>query len=223
MRGKLIAVDGVDSSGKGLQSELLLKALRQKGEPVKKLRFPVYESESSAPVRMYLAGELGGVQDVNGYAASLFFAVDRYASFRCGWGRELAQGTSFVCDRYVSSNAIHQAVKVPDAERDGFLAWIDDLEYGKLGLPRPDLTLFLDMPVDVALRLMSGRYAGDESKKDIHESDPDYLRACHDAAVYAAEKFGWERIVCVENGVLLPPERIHEMIMERVERLYAGI
>ena len=216
MRGKLIAIDGVDSSGKGLQTQLLLEELEHRGMEVRKLRFPVYESDSSTLVKMYLAGEMGGVSDVNGYAASLFFAADRYASYKMDWGKQLEDGMNMVCDRYVSSNAIHQAVKVDRAERDSFLAWVMDLEYEKMGLPKPDLTIFLDMPVDVALSLMDKRYHGDASKKDIHEADRDYLLSCHDAAVYAAEHFGWARISCVEDGKLLAPQVIHEKVMALV-------
>ncbi len=219
MRGKLIAIDGVDSSGKGLQTQLLLEELERRGLPVRKLRFPVYESDSSALVKMYLAGEMGGVGDVNGYAASLFFAADRYASYKMDWGKQLEEGTSMVCDRYVSSNAIHQSVKVAEGEREDFFAWVMDLEYEKMGLPKPDLTIFLDMPVDVALSLMDKRYHGDASKKDIHEADRDYLLACHEAAVYAAEHFGWERINCVEEGKLLSPHVIHEKIMDRIDSI----
>ncbi len=217
MRGKLIAIDGVDSSGKGLQTRLLFEELQQQYPAVRKLRFPVYESDSSALVKMYLEGQLGGIHDVNGYAASLFFAADRYASYKSDWGKELEDGCVMVCDRYVSSNAIHQSVKVSPDERDAFLNWVMDMEYNKLGLPKPDLTLFLDVPVDVALSLMDKRYDGDESKKDIHESDREYLLACHDAAVYAAEYFGWVRINCVEDGKLLPPEVIHQKVMAYVD------
>ena len=220
MRGKLIAIDGVDSSGKGLQTQLLLEEMEQRGLAVRKLRFPVYESDSSALVKMYLAGEMGGVADVNGYAASIFFAADRYASYKTDWGKPLAEGQNMVCDRYVSSNAIHQAVKVPAAKRDEFLGWVMDLEYEKMGLPKPDLTIFLDMPVDVALSLMDKRYHGDQSKKDIHEADREYLLACHEAAVYAADHFGWARISCVEDGKLLSPHVIHEKVMALVNPLF---
>mgnify|MGYP004457263931 FL=1 len=223
MHGKLIAIDGVDSSGKGLQTDLLLAALQQKGERVRKLSFPVYSAPSSAPVREYLAGHFGGVNDVNGYAASLLFAVDRYASYKSDWERDYRDGCTFVCDRYVSSNAIHQSVKLPQGEREAFLRWVEDVEYEKMGLPRPDLTIFLDMPVEVALQLMKKRYHGDESLRDIHEADEDYLRACHEAAIFAADRLGWERIACVENGALLTPQAIFSQVLERVGRLYAAL
>lgn len=218
--GILIAIDGVDSSGKGLQSRMLFEALSEKYDNAIKVSFPDYDSESSALVKMYLSGQFGkAVDSVNAYAASMFFAVDRYASFKKNWGEQYNNGSVIVCDRYVTSNAIHQSVKLPIEKRDEFLHWIDDAEYNKLGLPRPDVVIFLDMPVDMAMKLMSGRYEGDESKKDIHEADIDYLKTCHKAAQYACEKFGWKRIECVKNGVLRTPEDIHREVMETVERV----
>ncbi len=218
--GILIAIDGVDSSGKGLQSRLLFDALSSRYENTLKVSFPDYESESSALVKMYLSGQFGkAVDSVNAYAASMFFAVDRYASFKKNWGEQYNNGAIIVCDRYVTSNAIHQSVKLPFEQRDEFLHWIDDAEYNKLGLPRPDMVFFLDMPVSKAMELMSGRYEGDESKKDIHEADTEYLVTCHKAARYACEKFGWKRIECVKNGILRTPEDIHSEILEAVERI----
>lgn len=216
--GVIITIDGVDSSGKGLQSGMLYEKLKSMSKETIKVSFPDYESESSALVRMYLSGEFGKSADsVNAYAASLFFAVDRYASFRKNWKGNYDGGQIVICDRYVSSNAIHQSVKLDDAQRDEFLSWIDDIEFNKFELPRPNIVFFLDMPVDMALKLMSGRYNGDESKKDIHEADAAYLKKCHDAAEYACDKFGWQRIECVKNGVLRSPEDIHNEIMSKLD------
>lgn len=216
--GKLIAIDGVDSSGKGLQSRLLYEAILKKYPDTLKVSFPDYDSESSALVKMYLSGQFGkSVDSVNAYAASMFFAVDRYASFKKNWQEQYNNGSIIVCDRYVSSNAIHQSVKLPKEQRDEFLSWIDDAEYNKLGLPKPSAVIFLDMPVEKAMELMLGRYEGNESKKDIHEADIDYLRACHNAAEYACEKFGWHRVECVKNGILRTPEDIHAEVMKIAE------
>ena len=218
--GKLIVIEGLDGSGKSTQLALLPEALKSKGIDCKSVSFPDYDSDSSALVKMYLAGEFGTKPgDVNAYAASIFYAADRFASFKKNWGEQYNNGSVIVCDRYVTSNAIHQSVKLPIEKRDEFLHWIDDAEYNKLGLPRPDVVIFLDMPVDMAMKLMSGRYEGDESKKDIHEADIDYLKTCHKAAQYACEKFGWKRIECVKNGVLRTPEDIHREVMETVERV----
>lgn len=222
-RGKLIVIDGVDASGKESQSNLLLSALARE-QSMEKVSFPDYESESSAPLRMYLSGQFGSnPQDVNAYAASLFFAVDRYASFKSRWGERLRAGVSILADRYVTSNMIHQTVKLPRPEWDGFLDWVDDLEYGKLGLPRPDLILFLDMPVDAVMKLMACRDQGDMARRDIHEKNVGYLRACYEAANYACDKFGWTRIRCAENSLPRPMADIHAEILRRVNDLYAGI
>ena len=217
--GVIITIDGVDSSGKGLQSKMLFDKLVSLDKKVTKVSFPDYESDSSAPVRMYLSGKLGqSVDSVNAYAASLFFAVDRYISYKQSWIENYNAGEIVICDRYVSSNAIHQSVKLPTKDRDEFLEWIDDVEYDRMGLPRPDVVIFLDVPVDVAMKLMSGRYNGDESKKDIHEADIEYLKKCHNAAEYACNKFGWQRIECVRDGVLRTPEDIHEEIMSIIKK-----
>ncbi len=217
--GVIITIDGVDSSGKGLQSRMLFEKLTSLGKKVTKVSFPDYDSDSSAPVRMYLSGKLGkSVDSVNAYAASLFFAVDRYISYKQSWIENYNAGEIVICDRYVSSNAIHQSVKLPCENRDEFLAWIDEVEYDRMGLPRPDVVLFLDVPVDVAMKLMSGRYDGDETKKDIHEADIEYLKKCHNAAEYACDKFGWQRIECVTDGVLRTPEDIHEEIMSIIKK-----
>ena len=217
--GVIITIDGVDSSGKGLQSKMLFDKLVSLDKKVTKVSFPDYESDSSAPVRMYLSGKLGqSVDSVNAYAASLFFAVDRYISYKQSWIENYNAGEIVICDRYVSSNAIHQSIKLPAKDRDEFLEWIDDVEYDRMGLPRPDVVIFLDVPVDVAMKLMSGRYNGDESKKDIHEADIEYLKKCHNAAEYACNKFGWQRIECVRDGVLRTPEDIHEEIMSIIKK-----
>ena len=158
---------------------------------------------------MYLAGELGGSADaVNAYAASSFYAVDRYASYKRFWQADYEAGALIVAARYATSNAIHQMAKLPPEEWDGYLAWLEDYEYRLLGLPRPDDVVFLDMPLDVAQTLLSARYEGDEKKKDIHERDSLYLRRCRQTALYAAERGGWHVIPCGREGKPLPPEDI---------------
>ncbi len=197
MSGKLIVLEGLDGSGKSTQLELL--RARLSGE-VRYVKFPAYESESSALVRMYLAGEFGSKpEDVNAYAASAFYAVDRYASFKTDWGKDYLSGATVVCDRYATSNAVHQASKLCGAQRDDYLDWLYDFEFSKLGIPKPDAVVFLDMPIEVSQKLMTGRYEGDEGKKDIHERDVAYLEHCRQAALYAADRLGWSIIHCAEG------------------------
>lgn len=215
--GKLIVIEGLDGSGKTTQVELLPKALEKKGLDSKTIAFPDYDDPSSTLVRMYLKGDFGtNADDVNAYAASLFYAVDRYASFKRYWGEYYNNGGIVISGRYVTSNAYHQMSKLPENEWKQYLDWLYETEYEKTRIPKPDLVIFLDMPIDVSDKLMSGRYSGDESKKDIHERDKEYLRKCHKAAIFAAENSGWKIINCSENGNPRTIEEIHRDILDSV-------
>ena len=202
MQGRLYVIDGLDGSGKSTQAQRVYEAMCSRGERVRLISFPDYKDESSALVRMYLGGEFpGGVDGVNAYAASSFYAVDRYASYMRHWKQAYEAGWTILATRYVSSNAIHQMGKLPSQEWPGFLDWLSDFEYTKLGLPRPDRIVFLDMPRAVADALIEHRYQGDERKKDIHERDRAYLLQCGKTAAYAARAEGWTVISCaVPNG-----------------------
>lgn len=213
MNGKLIVIDGVDASGKHTQTSLLYKKLKAAGRQVKKLEFPNYADASSALVKMYLSGEFGTrPSDVNGYAASVFYACDRYASYKKHWEDDYRRGDIMLCDRYTTSNAIYQSAKMPLDERDSYLSWLYDFEYGKLELPAPDLVIFLDMPPEYAAELMQKRYLDDQSRTDIHEKDFEYLRSCYEAAVHVCEKWGWTRIPCVKNEKIRSIEEINDEI-----------
>ena len=207
--GTLYVIEGLDGSGKATQTALLCDALRAEGHTLKHISFPNYKESSSALVRSYLAGEFGTSPDaVNAYAASSFYAVDRYAAFKKHWQRDYESGTVIVADRYTTSNAVYQMTKLPRGEWDGYLQWLEDYEYRLLALPRPDRVIFLDMPPEVSQYLLSGRYHGDESKKDIHEADAAFQRRCRESALYAAERLGWKVIPCAENGHPRPVEAI---------------
>lgn len=195
--GRLIVVDGLDGCGKSTQLQRLDAYFKESGKPYKQISFPDYENPSSALVRLYLDGRLGdSPSDVNAYASSSFYAVDRYASYKQFWQKEYERGDLIVAARYVTSNAIHQMSKLPTAAWDEYLDWLAEYEYDRLGLPRPDSVVFLDMPPAVADALVMSRYQGDAEKKDIHEKDAAYLAACRPAALYAAEKWGWHVISC---------------------------
>lgn len=221
--GILIAIDGVDASGKQTQTELLAKRLADEELPVRQVSFPAYDNPSSTLVKMYLNGAFGDKpSDVNAYATSVLFASDRFATFRTDWGRDYGGGKIIIADRYVSSNLIHQASKIDDAkEKDKFLIWLDNLEYGVFSLPRPDATIFLDMPPEYGAELMKDRRnkSNDGEVKDIHESDRAYLEKSYANAVYVAEKFGWKRIKCVENGTVRTVDDIHSDIYAIVKEL----
>jgi len=216
--GKLIVIDGLDGSGKSTQLGLLETYLKEQNCVYRQISFPDYEQPSSALVKMYLNGEFGDAADsVNAYAASSFYAVDRYASYKKFWEEGYLNGTPIVAARYATSNAIHQMAKLPKSEWDGYLNWLEYYEYEQLGLPRPDAVVFLDMPLHIAQKLMSGRYRGDETKKDIHERDLAYLKQCRESALYAAEKCGWTVITCGEGDLPLPPEKITAQLIELYE------
>lgn len=213
MSGKLIVIEGLDSSGKQTQTELLCKVLNEKGLSVKKISFPCYDSDSSALVKMYLAGKFGeNAEDVNPFAASSFYAVDRYASFKTDWGKFYNDGGIVIADRYTTSNMIHQAGKISDLkERDAYLDWLYRYEFLYLGLPEPDKVIFLEMPPCVSERLMKERtnkFTG-EKEKDIHEKDKSHLENSYNSAIYVAEKFGWTKVSCIKNDELRTIEDIH--------------
>lgn len=220
---KLVVIEGVDSSGKQTQTERLYERLVSENRSVEKIVFPNYDSDTSSLVKMYLGGEFGSKpEDVNPYTASAFFAVDRVGSIRSVWKEKLDGADIVIADRYVTSNMIHQASKIADEnERNIFLDWVYDFEYNKLEIPRPDLIIFLDMPVKYAMELMANRpnKITDESQKDIHESDEGYLQKSYDNAVSVAEKYAWNRISCVKDGKIRTIEDISEEIYELVKNL----
>ena len=209
----LIVLEGLDGSGKSTQLALLRDWLRARGAEPVATKLPDYDDDSSVLVRQYLGGRFGKQPgDVNAYAASLFYAVDRYANFKLKWAEDYAAGRVILADRYTTSNAYHQATKLPKAQWPGFFAWLEETEYGKLGIPRPDLVFYLDMPPEVSRGLISARYAGDEGKRDIHEADFDYLLACREAALAAAQAMGWMIINCAENSNIISIGSIHDSI-----------
>ena len=216
--GKLIVIEGTDGSGKSTQFRLLTEHLEQTRRSFKKLVFPQYAEESSALIRMYLGGEFGAKPtDVNAYAASTFYAVDRYASYKKVWGEWYEQGGLVVSDRYTTSNAVHQASKEKDPK--AFLSWLYDLEYDKLGLPKPDLVLYLDVPTDFTEKLLRHREQDTNTSADIHEQDTEYLATCRRTGKAAAAFYGWTVVECVREGKMRSIEDIHEEICRHVEKI----
>lgn len=215
--GKLIVLEGTDGSGKSTQFRLLTEHLTRDGRQFRQLVFPQYSEPSSALIRMYLAGDFGDKpSDVNGYAASAFYAVDRYASFKRDWGEWYAGGGLVLSDRYTTSNAVHQASKEPAETQGEFLRWLYEFEYEKLGLPRPDLTIYLDVPTEFTEKLMRHREQSTHTQADIHEKDLDYLATCRQTGRAAAEYYGWTVIQCVRDGKMRGIEDIHEEIYRHV-------
>ena len=217
--GKLIVIEGTDGSGKSTQFRLLTQRREAENLTFQKLGFPQYSEPSSALIRMYLGCEFGSSpSDVNAYAASAFYAVDRYASFKKVWGEWYENGGLIVSDRYTTSNAVHQASKVHQFDQNSFLQWLYDFEYDKLGLPRPNLTIYLDVPTDFTEKMMRKREADTHTSADIHEQDMDYLATCRRTGKAAAEYYGWTVIQCVKDGKMRTIEDIHEEIYRHVQK-----
>ena len=222
--GRLIAIEGLDGSGKGTQTERLYNRFIENGIKACTVSFPDYESPSSALVNMYLKGDFGNQpHDVNGYAASAFFAVDRFASYKTKWKKNYDDGEIVICNRYTTSNLFHQMVKLPREEWDSFILWLNDFEYKKLGLPAPDAVIYFDMDPDISQKLLAGRYNGDDSKKDIHEKNVEYIKSCRETALYAAEKLGWTVVKCFEGEKPLPIETIEETALKAIKKAFGEI
>lgn len=218
--GKLIVLEGIDGSGKSSQYRRLCERMESDGIVYNHIVFPRYEKESSALIRMYLNGEFGSnPNDVNAYTASTFYAVDRFASYRADWGKTYENGGLIISDRYTSSNAVHQGSKLADAELPDFFAWLADLEYTKMGLPKPDLVLYLDVDIQTSLARMKRRQADTDTKADIHERDVNYLERCLRTADYAADYFGWTRIVQTCDGQERSLEDINDDIYSAVRAI----
>lgn len=215
---KLIIIEGLDGSGKSTQVELLQKYFESEKIDYKKIKLPDYDSPSSTLVNMYLAGEFGkSADDVNAYAAGAFYAVDRFASYKLNWGKDYENGTLILADRYATSNSIYQMEKIDESKWDEYLDWSADFEYEKIGIPKPDAVIYLDMPVEISQRLMTDRYDGDENKKDVHEANVAFLNKCRKSALYAAEKQGWKVVSCSDGVNPLPIDEIHKKIVNIIK------
>jgi len=221
--GKLIVIEGTDGSGKSTQFRLMSEHLEKDGVAFKHLVFPRYSEESSALIRMYLGGQFGTKPtDVNAYAASAFYAVDRYASYKMDWGKWYEEGGLVLSDRYTTSNAVHQASKEQGSAREDYLKWLYEFEYDKLGLPRPDLTIYLDVPTDFTEKMLRGREAATNTQADIHEKDMQYLATCRECGRDAAAYYNWKVIHCVRDGAMRTMEDIHQEIYAAVKQCLEG-
>ena len=217
MKGTLIVLEGIDGSGKSTQYRRLCQHMTALGKPFHSVVFPRYDQDSSALVRLYLSGAFGTKpDDVNAYAASAFYAVDRFASYRLDWKPAYEAGGLILADRYTTSNACHQGSKLPDSELPAYFDWLYDFEYHRLELPRPDLVLYLDVELDMALAQMAERRRAGGGTGDIHEKDAAYLGQCLRAGRRAAAHYGWTRIACLRDGKMRDIEDIHEEIFSHV-------
>ena len=222
MKGKLIIIEsGSDASGKATQTNKLFEKLSKENSNIRKVEYPNYDSESSSLVKMYLRGDFGkNPSDVDPYIASTFYAADRYASFKTEWEDFYNKGGIVIADRYTTSNMVHQASKMDEKDRDKYLDWLFNYEFNLYKIPKPDCVIFLDVPIDFSQKLMENRknkITGDD-KKDIHESDIDYLRKSYNNALYIANKYNWKKIDCVKDGKLRSIDDIHDEIYNIVKQ-----
>jgi dTMP kinase len=222
-KGKLIVLEGIDGSGKSAQYRRICEKLKRDGIEYNHIVFPRYDKDSSALIRMYLSGEFGEhPEDVNAYTASTFFAVDRFASFKQDWGEKYRAGAFILSDRYTSSNAVHQGSKLPDGELHDYFAWLADLEYAKMGLPRPDLVIYLDVSIELSLARMRRRQLKTNTHADIHEKDIAYLEKCLHTADKAADFFGWHRVAFLKDGqernIDEKNEEIYQLILSELNK-----
>lgn len=213
-KGKVIVLEGLDGCGKSTQLDLALGFLKEKGVTCRSVSFPNYEALSGRLVQQYLTGEIPADGRNGAYAASAIYAADRYISYMTDWKGFYESGGVILAGRYTTSNAIYQLTKLPSEEHEYFLNWLCDFEYGKLGLPEPDIVIYLDMPVEVSQLLLNERYRGDETKKDIHESNPEFLQACRRNALYAADQCGWIVLNCADGAYPLSIEEVYSSICE---------
>lgn len=222
MKGKLIIIEGGDGSGKATQAKLLTERLQHEGRDVRSISFPDYDSDSSALVKMYLRGDFGTQADaVNPYAASAFYAVDRFASYQMKWKTFFENGGTIIADRYTTSNMLYQMIKIHDVtQRDQYLDWLWDFEFHKMGLPEPDMVILLDVPLAVTEELMNNRCGKTGGQTgDIHEKNEDFLRQCHEAYGVLATRYGWQTIHCVSDHMMRTIESIHEDVYHVVRPL----
>ena len=213
MKGKLIVFEGTDGAGKATQARLMAQRLEKEGVSFREIDFPRYGNPFAQPVELYLQGRLGKHPgDVSAYAATTLYAIDRYASYQEDWGDFYRSGGLILANRYTTSNAVHQAAKLGQEEREEYLCWLFDLEYRRLELPEPDLVVYLDLPTEISAQLLRLRQETTHTAADIHEQDAAYLRQCRENAREIVRQLGWQRIDCSREGALRTPEDIHREI-----------
>lgn len=218
--GKLIVIEGTDGSGKSTQFHILTERLEREKQNFRRIVFPRYSEPSSALIQMYLGGEFGDKPtDVNCYAASTFYAVDRYASYKHDWGKYYEDGGILLADRYTTSNAVHQASKLNKEDREAYWRWLAEFEYRQLELPQPDVVIYLDVPTEFSMQMLRSREAATNTKADIHEKDTTYLAICREAGRTAAKYYGWHVIQCVKDDEMRSIESIHEEIYRYIRSI----
>ncbi len=224
MTGKFIVIDGLDGSGKGTQTELIVKRLKEEGYHVEMADFPQYGQPSAHFVERYLRGEFGSAQEVSARQASLFYALDRFEA-KHKMQQWLNEGKIVIANRYVSASKGHQLGKLHEEERLPFLQWLTQLEYHTLGIPKPDLTLFLHMKPEIGQQLVDQKAAREYTqgkKRDIHEADINHLQNTEKAFLFCMEhdtEENWHKITCFENDQPRSREEVHAEIYTKIKEI----
>ncbi len=217
-KGRVFVLEGLDGCGKSTQLKLAEKYLSELGVRYRAVSFPEYDSDSGRIISRYLSGDISCEGETGAYAASGFYASDRYISYVTDWKKDYDEGAVILCGRYSTSNLIYQSAKLSDEKRKKFMSWLMDYEYKKLGLPEPALVIYLDMPLSVSQKLLLERCGGDEEKKDIHERNIAFLRECEKCAHIAASLGGWSVIECAVDDKPLSKEEIGGLIAKRIDK-----
>ncbi|MEK7598278.1 MAG: dTMP kinase [Patescibacteria group bacterium] len=225
-KGKFIVIDGTDGSGKATQTKLLVDKLKKNDHKVKTVDFPQYENNFFGKiVGRYLAGEFGGASSVSPYLASVLYAADRFET-KEKIEKWLKNGNVVIADRYASSNQIHQGGKIRDPKkRKEFLNWLEEMEYKVFKIPRPDVSIYLDVPIEFSLKLLKNKSAQErkkylKGKKDIHESDRKHLQDAKNSAIKLVERNNnWIKIDCVKKGKLLAIADISQIIWSKIGKV----
>lgn len=220
--GKLFVIEGLDGSGKQTQSELITKRLNEEGINALRASYPNYDSPSSALVKMYLNGDFGkDANNIDPKIASTFYAIDRYATYKTKYEEFYNNGGIIICDRYSTSNMLHQGCKITDTnKKEEYLNWLDSLEYDLYKIPRPNKVFFLDINPAVSKKLIENRKNKftKEEKKDIHESNFKYLLSSYKNASYLKEKYKWININCIKDDKLKSINEINDDLYNYIKK-----
>lgn len=227
--GKLIVIDGTDGSGKKTQTQLLLDRLQKAGYPTISISFPQYGKKSAGLVEEYLNGKYGKADALDPYIASLFYALDRF-DLSHDIKKSLDEGKIIVTDRYVDANAGHQGGKIKDPEdRKRYIAWLYNLEYRILGIPKPDVVFILHVPAEIGQQLVLTKqqrlYLEEGKKTDAHEADLDHLKAAEKTYLWLAKQYPLDHkiVECVRSGEMLSREEIHGIIWKELTTFLGAV
>lgn len=232
LKGKIIVIEGTDGSGKQTQTKMLKERLEKEGHEVYTTSFPNYESNSSAAVKMYLNSEIAqNADEISSKAAASFYGIDRYITFKKEFEKIYKEKKKIIIfDRYVASNIIHQGAKyIKNRAQDEkalacFIDWVYNFEHNDLGIPKADITIYLNVPVEMTTKLREKRLnkITGKQKQDIHETDKSHLVNASKTGLMAAKMLGWNIINCIKDDNIRTIKDIHDEIYRTISNLSLG-